>query len=482
MPAEVLNLVAGVPTEGEPFDVMNPAAYDEVVGIGHAAGVKDVDAAVNAASAVGAEWARTPLEERVAAVLKGISLATSTGDPDELPTLLTREQGKRLQESRIEISHATEIVKQFASLAEGALAEEVLRDELGTRVRRHRPVGPVAAITPWNWPLVLSLVKIAPALMTGNPVILKPPPNTPLTVTRVMSALARELPPGVLSVLNGGANIGAELAGHPLIRKVAFTGSTPNGRKVYASAATTVKNLTLELGGNDPAILLDDAELDERSLSLLLGAAFITTGQVCWAIKRLYVPRSRYAEVVSALTSALSDFVVGNGLDPMVRLGPLNNRNQLQIVRRLADGARSGGANVHMLGSYAPGLDPERGYYHLPTLVTDVDHTAAIVSEEQFGPILPIVPYDNEEQVVAMANDTEYGLSASVWSADPDRAFGVARQLETGTVFVNAHGGPALDFTTGAGGVKQSGIGRELGVVGLLQYTEAQSLTNRVRL
>lgn len=480
MAEEVPNLIAGVAAQGSPFDVTNPAHTDRIVGVAHAASAEDVERAIQAASSVAPAWARTPLTERIAAVRKGVAAGIGTDEPDELPTLLTSEQGKTVRESRIEVSHAGQIVEQFAQLSEQAFAEEVLPDEFGTRIRRSRPVGTVAAITPWNWPLVLSLVKVAPALIAGNPVILKPPPNTPLTVTRVMSALAAELPPGALSVLNGGADIGASLTSHPAVRKVAFTGSTPNGRAVYQSAAASVKNLTLELGGNDPAILLEDVELDERRLRLLLGAAFITSGQVCWAIKRLYVPRSRYDEVVSALTAAISEFVVGDGLDSTVTMGPLNNAGQLDIVGALADGARASGAHVHTLGSYAEGLDPERGHFQLPTLITSVGHDAEVVREEQFGPLLPVVSYGSVEDAVAMANDTEYGLSASVWSAEVSRAFDVAEQLEAGTVFINAHGGPALDFTTGAGGVKQSGIGRELGVAGLRAFTEPQLLTSRV--
>jgi aldehyde dehydrogenase len=474
---EVLNWIGGAPAKGEPFDVVDPARPSEVVGVAHAASAADVEAAVAAAVAAAGSWAATPLADRLRLVHEGMLQAVK--DPG-LPTLLTREQGKTLVESNIEVSHAATMVEQFGEVAESALAEEVLPDEHGTRVRRFIPVGPVAAITPWNWPIVLSVVKLAPALIAGNPVVLKPPPNTPLTVTTVMNALAEALPPGVLNVLNGGADAGVALTSHPGIRKIAFTGSTANGRRVFQSAAATVKNLTLELGGNDPAVLLEDVDLSERNLGLLLGASFVTSGQVCWAVKRIYVPRSRHDEVVASLEAAIDGFAVGSGLDPSVRMGPLNNPMQLGVVNELEERSRAEGADVRRLGRYAAGIDPDVGYFHLPTLITGVGHQAAIVQQEQFGPLLPVVAYDSEDEAVAWANDTEYGLSASVWSADEERAFGVARRIEAGTVFVNAHGGPALDFTTGGGGVKQSGIGREMGRQGLLEYVEPQLLTSRV--
>jgi aldehyde dehydrogenase len=474
---ETLNWIDGNPVKGTPFDVINPAATSEVVGTAHAASTADVDTAVKAAVAAAGPWAATPVAERLSLVLDGMRRAVA--DPD-LPALLTREQGKSIMESNIEIGHAVAMVEQFGSVAEATLAEETLPDEFGTRIRRFIPVGPVAAITPWNWPVVLSVVKLAPALLAGNPVVLKPPPNTPLTVTSIVASLAESLPPGVVNVLNGGAEVGAALASHPGIRKVAFTGSTPNGRRVFESAAGTIKNLTLELGGNDPAVLLDDVVLDERNLALLLGGTFVTSGQVCWAVKRVYVPRSRHDEIVGALTAAINTFVVGNGLEPEVRMGPLNNKMQLDIINDLEAGAQEAGAQVSRLGSYADGVDPEAGYFHLPTLITGVSQDAAVVQQEQFGPLLPVVAYDDEEQALSWANDTEYGLSASVWSADEARAVEFARRIEAGTVFVNAHGGPALDFTTGSGGVKQSGIGREMGREGLLEYVESQLVTSRV--
>ncbi len=476
---EVLNWIAGAPAKGEPFDVMNPARTEELVGVAHGATHEDVARAVEAAAYAGAQWARMPLPERLRLVSEGIVRAVS--DPD-LPALLTREQGKSIHETRREVNHAVHMVREFGEITEQTLADEVLLDPNGKRIRRFIPVGPVAAITPWNWPVVLSVVKLAPALIAGNTAVLKPPPSTPLTVSVIMSALASSLPAGVLNVVNGGAEVGVALTSHEAIRKIAFTGSTANGRKVYESAAATIKNLTLELGGNDPALLLDDVVLDDRTLDLLLGAAFVTSGQVCWAIKRVYVPRSRHDELVTALTERINTFVVGDGLDPTVKMGPLNNQMQLDVITALEAEAVRAGAQVDQLGSYAEGLAPEEGYFHLPTLITDVSHDAAIVRTEQFGPLLPIVAYENEDEAVAWANNTEYGLSASVWSGDPERAFAVASRIEAASVFINSHAGPALDFSTGGGGVKQSGIGREMGRQGLLEYVEPQLLTSTVNL
>jgi len=478
MSAEALNIVAGKPRGGEPFDVVDPADFATVVGVGHCADQAAVSEALDVAVSAAPAWGALSLDERTAMVHEAVAAALGGERAGELAALLTREQGKLLGESGLEISTATMLTGVLGGLAQQALAREELSDEFGRRIRGYLPIGPVAAITPWNWPVVLAMIKVLSALLTGNPVILKPPPTAPLTITAIVSDLAAVLPAGVVGVLNGGAEVGAALTASPAIRKVAFTGSSPNGRKVYAAAAAHIKNLTLELGGNDAAVLLDDVDLD-AALPRLLGAAFVTSGQVCWAVKRVYVPASRYREVTEAVSAAADAFVIGSGLRPEVTMGPLNNMAQVDIVASLVARARDGGAEIRELGSYASGTDPSGGYFHRPVVVANVGNDAAIVQEEQFGPALPLIAYDDEEQAVAWANGTEFGLSASVWSSDTDRAFRTAERLVAGQVFVNAHGGSALDFTVGNGGVKQSGIGRELGVEGLRDYLEARVITSR---
>lgn len=476
----VMNVVDGKLVGGEPFDVVNPAHFETVVGTAYAATAADVDDAVRAAVAVARAWAGIGLSTRINVLTKAMKRVTALSPADNLAPLLTSEQGKILLESTTEVSHVAAFVQLFSAAAEQALADEVLEDERGKRIKRFAPIGPVAAITPWNWPVALSMIKVVSALLTGNPVLLKPAPNTPLTVSAVLAAMAEELPPGVVSVLNGGAEVGAALTQHPGIRKVSFTGSVPNGRKVYESVAATIKGICLELGGNDAAVLLDDVVLDEDNLGRLLAASFVTSGQVCWAVKRVYAPRSRYREVVDTFAGAIDRFVVGDGLRSEVNMGPVNNATQLGIVSRLREESEAAGATVRELGRYAEGTDPDKGYFHLPTLVSEIENAAPLVQEEQFGPVLPLVSYDDEAQAIAWANGTEFGLCASVWSSDTDRAFEAAGKLDGGQVYVNCHGGPALDFTVGAGGIKQSGLGREMGIEGLREYLELKLITSRV--
>jgi aldehyde dehydrogenase len=271
----------------------------------------------------------------------------------------------------------------------------------------------------------LSLGKVVPALLAGNPVVLKPAPNTPLTVTAIVAALAERLPPGVLGVVHGGAEVGTRLVGHADIRKVVFTGSTANGARVYAAA--TIKNVTLELGGNKAAIVLDDVELTEPLLRTMLASTFVTSGQVCWAIKRVYVPRSRASEFIESFSQIVDTLVLGHGLDPAATIGPVNNGGQLGIVRDLVESARAGGATIRTLGRRTG--DTDAGHFHPPTIVSDVSDSCPLVWSEQFGPALPIVGYDGVDNAVRAANGTPYGLCASVRGSDEQRAFEVARRL-----------------------------------------------------
>lgn len=479
-PPEATNLVAGRPMPGERYPVVDPGRRSRVVGIAHAADPDTVDAAVASAVAAAPSWADTALEDRIAALTSARDGLVADGAAADWPTLLTSEQGKVRAESEFEVGRAPALVDLFAPLARAALADERLDDQRGHLEVGHQPVGPVAAITPWNWPVSLSLGKVVPALLTGNPVILKPAPNTPLAVTEIVGALARRLPPGVVGLLHGGAEVGSQLVADPRIRKVVFTGSTANGAKVYAAAGGTIKNLTLELGGNDPAVLLPDVELTEPVLRSLLAATFVTSGQVCWAIKRMYLPRARYGEFVTAFAEMVDSLVLGHGLDPDATIGPVNNQAQLAVVDELVEAARRDGATVRPLGRRTGDADPSVGNYYPPTLVTELGNDAALVSGEQFGPALPVVAYDTVEDAVRMANATPFGLCASVWSPDRERAFAVARRLRAGQVYVNAHAGAALDYSRGFGGIGQSGLGREMGVAGIRAYTEPRVLSDRV--
>lgn len=477
---EAPNVVGGRNRAGRPYAVINPASIRQTVGTAHEADAGLVDEAAQAAAAAAAAWGRLSLDERLSALRAGMDRVSQLGLEDELAPLLTREQGKTLAESRFEVGRAPAVLELFSGLAARVLEPAVLSDGLGLRRQLKVPVGPVAAITPWNWPVSLSMSKVVPALLAGNPVILKPAPNTPLTVSAIISALASGLPSGVLSLVNGGAEVGAALTSHPLIRKIVFVGSVASGKRVYQAAGANIKSLTLELGGNDPAVLLDDVDLDDATLARLMSAIFTTSGQVCFAVKRVYAPRSRYREIVEAISGAADRYVIGNGLDPGTTFGPVNNAQQLSTVRKLITQARSSGAAATELGRYAEGVDEADGYFQRPTVVSGIGNDAEIVQAEQFGPAIPVIAYDDERQAVDFANDTHYGLCASVWTSDDTRGFELAGHLEAGQVYVNCHAGAALDYTCPFGGVKESGLGRDMGEAGILAYTEPKILSNRI--
>ncbi|GHH95966.1 aldehyde dehydrogenase family protein [Streptomyces capillispiralis] len=377
---------------------------------------------------------------------------------EELARLLTREQGKPLTESYAEIARTAARLRHFADLA--PRTRRITDGRPVDSEIRWRSLGPVAAIVPWNFPLQLAAAKFAPALAAGNTVILKPSPFTPLATRLLGSVLATVLPEDVLTVVTGREPLGARLASHPGIRHVTFTGSVPTGRTVAEAAASSLARVTLELGGNDAAVLLDDVEVD-RIADRLFWAAFRNCGQVCMAVKRVYAPARLHAQVVEALAERARTVVVGPGLDPDTRLGPVNNAPQLarveQITRRaLADGARAAAGGHRPAG---------RGNFFAPTILTDVPPDSPVVTEEQFGPVLPVLPYRSLDEAVDAANGTGFGLGGSVWGTDLDRAEAVADRLECGTAWINHHA--ELSLAQPFAGVKDSGVGVAGGAWGL---------------
>jgi acyl-CoA reductase-like NAD-dependent aldehyde dehydrogenase len=332
-----------------------------------------------------------------------------------------------------------------------------------------KPVGPVAAITPWNFPLGTAIAKLAPALAAGCTVVLKPSPLTPLACLR-FGELTREIfPPGVLSILSGGNELGARMTEHPIPRQVSFTGSVATGKKISIAAAPDLKRVTLELGGNDPAILLDDVDIEAMAGSIFANA-FSNCGQVCVAIKRVYVPEHLYGQVVDALAARAEAAAVGDGAKAGTEVGPLASTMQRDRVVELVDDAVAHGARVAVGGHKMDGP----GNFFQPTVLAGLDDDFRIVSEEQFGPALPVLSYRDLDDVIERANRTHFGLGASVWTSDPDRGAGVARQLDAGTAWVNTHQSavPGQPF----GGVKWSGIGVEGGPWGLIGFTDIQAI------
>lgn len=443
----------------ETLDIINPATQ-QIAGLAPKATANDLQNAVAAARGAFRSWSVRPIAERQNAIAE---LGKRIGEhAEELITLLTKEQGKPLSEARSEIMGCAWWCNESAKLS---LADEVYLDnEQQKVVRTQVPIGVVGAITPWNFPVILAIWKIVPALLTGNTMVLKPSPFTPLTTLRLVELAADILPPGVLNVISGGDELGQLISEHPDIDKISFTGSVNTGKKIMGSASHTLKRLTLELGGNDAGIILPDVD-PEKIAEQLFWSSFTNCGQYCAAIKRLYIHRDIFDATKTALARYAATVKVGNGLDEGVRVGPLQNPMQLSRVKELFDDSFNAGAEIVFQTDKVPGT----GNFFPPTLLTGLDDNSRLVAEEQFGPLLPLLPYDTIDEVISRANNSDYGLGCSVWSADTEAAAALIPRLQAGTVWVNQHAVmlPAVPF----GGIKSSGIGVENGELGLHEYT-----------
>lgn len=383
---------------------------------------------------------------------------------DEFARLLTLEQGKPIGEATCEIVGSIMALRYFASLE---LEDKVIRETEAERIVEFRsPFGVVAAITPWNFPIMLLMLKLAPALIAGNTVIAKPAPTTPLTTLLLGEVASSILPAGVFQTLVDANDLGAALSSHPGVDHVSFTGSTATGKKVLASTAESLKRSTLELGGNDGALVLADADVATVAPAIFR-AATINAGQVCLAAKRVYAPTGKYDALCTALAELADAAIVGDGLEQGTQIGPIQNRAQFEKVLGYINDARANGRIL------AGGGTLERdGYFVAPTVVRDIADDARVVSEEQFGPIIPVLPYNSLDDAIARINASEYGLGGTVWTGNPKRGEEVARRIVSGTVWVNRH--LDLPFDVPFGGAKQSGIGRQQGVEGLEEFTQAR--------
>ena len=452
---------------GDYFDVVNPATGEAFAAAPNATS-EHVDAAVSAALNAFASWSATPWSGRRTALHAFADQIDA--NRDELAKLLVREQGKPLASAASEVQSGIDYV---TTLADIEIEDELIRETTGqTIVLRHRPLGVVSGITAWNYPIQLASSKLAMALATGNTTIIKPSPYTPLTTLR-LGELGREVfPPGVFNVLSGLDPLGAQIVEHPDIAKVGFTGSGPTGKAIMRCGAESLKRVTLELGGNDAAIVLGDVDVNE-SAKAIFASAFENSGQLCNAIKRLYVHESVCEEMVDALAEIAANTVLGDGMNTATQLGPIQNRNQYERVIEFLDDIRANGGNI-VAGGNVPDVP---GFFIEPTIVTGVAEGSRIVDEEPFGPILPIMPFGDVDEAVERANSTEFGLGGSVWCADCQHGESIARRLEVGTAWVNQHS--VLEPSVPSGGAKDSGVGVEYSRLGLLEYTVPQVINIR---
>ncbi|MDP3747392.1 MAG: aldehyde dehydrogenase family protein [Phenylobacterium sp.] len=465
---EYLMTIDGRAVAGEAsMAVINPANEAVIAQVPDASRAQ-LDAAVTAASRAFPIWSARPLAERqklVAAI--GACLDQHK---DMLSRIITLEQGKSRAGSDWEVATSADWCRAVSTFS---LPVEVIQDTDERRVEiRHTPIGVVGAITPWNAPILMAIWKLAPALLAGNTVVLKPSPYTPLATLELGRLLQDVLPPGVVNVVSGGNDLGQWMTDHPAIGKVSFTGSTATGRRVMESAAKTLKRITLELGGNDAAIVLPDVDPKAVAPQLFWGA-FFNSAQVCVAIKRLYVHSDIYDAVAHELVEYAKTVTVGDGALQGVDLGPVQNKAQFEKVKGLLDDARAKGQRFLLGGEASKGP----GYFIPISIVDNPPEDSRVVVEEAFGPVLPLLKFDDINDVIRRANDTDTGLGGSVWSGDVDKAREIAGMLQTGTVWINEMFAfsPEAPFS----GHKQSGVGVEHGMQGLLEFTNTQTITSR---
>jgi aldehyde dehydrogenase (NAD+) len=466
--ADFQMLIGGaLQTASSHFAVLNPAT-EKPIAQAPDASPEDLDRAVAAAKAAFPVWAATPIERRreyLNAMAK-----TILANLEPLKRLLTAEQGKPHADAEADVAGAAAWLMGASSLDLPVIINE--DSDVRYSETRRIPIGVVGAIAPWNFPILLAAFKIGPGLLAGNTMVLKPSPFTPLTTLKIGELIKDILPAGVLNIISGGDNLGPWMTSHPGIDKVSFTGSTATGMKVMQSASSTLKRVTLELGGNDPAIVMPDVDV-EKVAEHLFWAAFGNNGQICIATKRLYVHKDIYEPLRDALAAYAKTVKIGDGSEQGTQLGPINNRPQYERVLDLIRDARDRGYSF-VQGSDLSDLP---GYFIPITIIDNPPEDSRIVQEEQFGPVLPLIKFDDYDDVIARANASPYGLGASVWGADSEAAFDIARQIQSGTVWVNEvrHLSPSVAF----GGLKHSGLGVEGGEEGLLEYTNAQTLVRQ---
>ncbi len=449
------------------MEVVNPA-NEEVIGTVPACGQAELDRAVAAARTAFKTWSKKPIEDR-RAVIQQISGAIKE-NADELYRLLTQEQGKPHEQAKGEIYGAAGMVAAQSTLG----LDDEINEDSDTRLSRTRrvPVGVVGGIVPWNFPVMMAMQKIAPAMLSGCTIVLKPSPFTPLATLRIAELIKDIVPAGVVNIITGEDMLGPMITEHPDIDKITFTGSTATGKKIMEGASKDLKRITLELGGNDASIVLPDADV-EKVAEQLFWSSFSNAGQVCIAAKRIYIHEDIYDDLSKAIAEYAKTVTVGDGSQQGTGVGPIQNKKQFERVKELIQDAKDNG---YKFLSGGEGQDPSGTGYYVPiTILDNPPEDARIVAEEQFGPVMPLMKFATEDEAIARANASEYGLAGAVWTRDTDKGVAIAEQLETGTVWVNEymHLSPFAPF----GGHKQSGFGAEYGKEGLSEFTYPQVIT-----
>ncbi|WP_321326929.1 aldehyde dehydrogenase family protein [uncultured Parasphingorhabdus sp.] len=468
MVTQYKNLINGeMVGTAEMLDVVNPA-NEEVIGQVPACGEAELNQAVAAARAAFKSWSKTPIDDR-RKVVQAIAGVINDNN-DELFRLLTAEQGKPHAQAQGEIMGAAYMAGSQATLE----LEDEINEDSDERLSRTRrvPVGVVGGIVPWNFPIMMAVQKIAPALLSGCTIVLKPSPFTPLTTLRLAELIKDVAPAGVVNIITGEDSLGPLITSHPDIDKITFTGSTATGKKIMEGASKDLKRITLELGGNDASIVLPDANV-EKVAEQLFWSSFTNAGQICVAAKRIYIHEDIYDELSAAIAEFAKNVKVGDGSQQGTAVGPIQNKKQYERVLELIQDAKDNDYKF-LVGGDMPD-DSIPGYYVPITILDNPPEDARIVAEEQFGPVMPLMKFSTTDEAIARANDSEYGLAGAVWTANPDEGVRVAEQLETGTVWVNEflHLSPFAPF----GGHKQSGFGAEYGKEGLLEFTYPQVIT-----
>ena len=461
------NLINGeLVTTETTLDVLNPA-NEQVIGRVPNCGAAELDSAVAAARAAFKTWSKTPVDDRRAVIQK--MAAAIDANFDELFRLLTSEQGKPHQQAQFEIGGCSAMMNAQSTLT----LEETINEDSDERLSRTRrvPVGVVAGIVPWNFPVLMAVQKIAPAILSGCTIVLKPSPFTPLTTLKFAELIKDIVPAGVVNIISGEDALGPMMTAHPDIDKITFTGSTATGKKIMEGASKDLKRITLELGGNDASIVLPDADV-AKVAEQLFWSSFTNAGQICVAAKRIYIHEDIYDEMSAAIAAYAKTVTVGDGANQGTGVGPIQNKKQFDRVCELIADAKDNGYKFLVGGD----VDPSGSGYYVPiTILDNPPEDARIVAEEQFGPVMPLMKFSSDDEVIARANNSDYGLAGAVWTKDTDRGVAIAEQLETGTVWINEflHLSPFAPF----GGHKQSGFGAEYGIEGLKEFTYSQVIT-----